>query len=41
MATPPPQRRRAPSTHSYAYEPLRVGWIVGVDENDDSGIEEG
>jgi hypothetical protein len=27
------------STHSHAYEPLLVGWIVGADENE-RGIED-
>ena len=27
--------------HSHAYEPLFVGWIVGANENDNRGIEEG
>jgi hypothetical protein len=29
-----PSPLQAPSTHSHAYEPLLVGWIVGADDND-------
>jgi hypothetical protein len=31
----PPRQRRAPSTHSHAYELLLAGWIVGADGNGD------
>jgi hypothetical protein len=39
----PPQQQQAPSTHSHAYEPLLVGWIVGADDRGikGNGDEEG